>query len=413
MGVYEVKHQPRTRELQRLQQMAPQEPFVVGRDPPAQVQAGQDQRGPAVGVLEAQRGRIQRPMDRLGHVVGRATPHPRVDAQRRRNIAPGAPIRPRKEGSRTSQAFPPGDCPDFRSPGDCPDFRSPGDCPDFRPTKMGLSPSVAARSLFPKPLLLIVRSRGCGDQGKPAVAEQGAADHVAVSRITHVGDVKGDFLGRHEFPDRHLRLDVLASVGVFGPVLPAHAGVDPARGDLVHQDVVGSILGGHAQHEHAEPGLGHAIGRHVGVRRMGSPGTQEDDAPRTPLGQQPPRAGLGHVKCPHEVDVQQMPQGLARQFPYRHDLRNGGVGDDERRQAQVALDLADPTIDRLGVGHVDQVEPAAAAELPQGLHERRRPALVAAAAQAHVGAARGQLQGAGPGDIAQPAADDRHLTGQR
>ena len=31
-------------------QMAPQEPFVLGRDPPAQVQAGQDQRRPTVGL---------------------------------------------------------------------------------------------------------------------------------------------------------------------------------------------------------------------------------------------------------------------------------------------------------------------------------------------------------------------------
>ena len=59
-----------------------------------------------------------------------------------------------------------------------------------------------------------------------------------------------------------------------------------------------------------------------------------------------------------------------------------------------SLDSGDPAFHGVGIDDVDQVEAAAAAQLLDGLQQGRRAALVAAAAEGHVGTAACQFEGA-------------------
>jgi hypothetical protein len=144
---------------------------------------------------------------------------------------------------------------------------------------------------------------------------------------------------------------------------------------------------------------------------MAGPGPNENDPPRPFLSQEPLGRGLGQMKSPQEIYVQQSAEIFTAKLRNGDLLDNGGIGNNESGQTQVGLDVLDPVFDLGGIGHVDQIEATAPAELAECLQKGAGAPSVGAIAQGYLRAPPGQLQCASTPNVTQGAADDRYLTG--
>jgi hypothetical protein len=90
-----------------------------------------------------------------------------------------------------------------------------------------------------------------------------------------------------------------------------------------------------------------------------------------------------------------------------------GVGDDERRQAEVLFDGVEPVADRGGVGHVRTVVPGATPQRTDLVEQRVGLGAVPHVTDGDVRTAPSEFQGDRLADVAQSAADRRYFARQR